>query len=185
MTYADLSLDEADFLATLSDHDDLVASFFTNKSSPTTADIDLNSLFGSDSDYDSPIFQVPIPVPDPHADYDPSNGCNDDNEFDRIAQQSCSVINLPDDIELPPSSIKKMPRVKRRRIDTSDIAYSGRHLTPSEAARAPPPTRLETRRGNKKIIHDHLVEGVTGRWSEKKDCDVWYARGPNLQGRQV
>ena len=107
VTYADLSLDEADFLANLSDHDDLVASFFSNESNPKTADLDLNILFGSDSDYDSPQFQVPTPDPDPHVDYDPSNGCNDDNKFDMVAQQAWSVINLPETIDLPPSSSKK------------------------------------------------------------------------------
>ena len=37
------------------------------------------------------------------------------------------------------------------------------------AAKVPPTISLEQRQGNPKMIRDHLVEGVTGRWNGSKN----------------
>ena len=103
----------------------------------------------------------------------------------QLEKEACGLTNQPETIDLPLSSPKRTVRTRKHRLDSSETAYSGRLLTPAEALKVPPTTRLEQRQGNPKMIRDHLVEGVTGRWNVNKKQYIWYVRGPNLQGKQV
>ena len=167
-----------DFLGNLSDNDEdeLVAAFLSDVSETKTVEYDLNSIFGSVFDSNAPGTPLPDSIPPSPIEW---------QSMQQLDEEACGLTNLPEIIDLPLSSPKRTARSRKRRLDSGETAYSGRLLTPGEAAKVPPITRLEQHQGNPKMIRDHLVEGVTGRWNVNKKQYIWYVRGPNLQGKQV
>ena len=126
--FSGLSQDQLDFLGNLSDNDEdeLVAAFLSDVSETKTVEYDLNSIFGSDFDSIAPDTPLPDSIPPSPIEW---------HSMQQLDEEACGLTNLPEEIDLPLSSPKKTARSRKRRLDSGETAYSGRLLTPGEAAK--------------------------------------------------